>query len=47
MNKELINFYNDYVKDGSNISVTAEKHGITNTECFLLVNMGKRLSSVK
>lgn len=44
MSEELIAFYNEYVKDGSNISLTAEKNGITNTECFMLVKIGKRLS---
>lgn len=47
MNKQLISFYEEYVKDGSNIHLTAEKNGITNTECFNLVKMGKRLSEEK
>jgi hypothetical protein len=47
MDKVLISFYDEYVKDGLNISLTAEKNGITNTECNLLVKMGKRLSEAK
>jgi hypothetical protein len=39
----LMSFYYDYVADGSNISKTAEKHGITNTVCFRMVSDGKTL----
>ncbi len=44
MNKEIIKFYEEYVATGSNISEQAARHGITNTECFLLVKMGARLT---
>ena len=47
MNEHLISFYNEYVSTGSNISETATKHGITNTECFQLVKMGERLVNKK
>ena len=44
MNTELIKFYQEYLEKGSNISEQAARHGITNTECYLLVKMGERLS---
>ena len=44
MNTELIKFYQEYLEKGSNISEQAARHGITNTECFLLVKMGERLT---
>lgn len=44
MNTKLIAFYLDYVAEGSNIHEFAVKNGITNTECFTLVKMGKRLA---
>jgi len=47
MNTLLIKFYLDYVADGSNVNDTAVKNGITNTECFQLVKMGKRLVEVQ
>lgn len=47
MNKNLIEFYNEYVATGSNISEQAERHGITNAECFQLVKIGERLSTQK
>jgi hypothetical protein len=43
MKQKLIDFYNEYVADGSNISETAEKNGITNTMCFIMVQFGKTL----
>ena len=44
MKQNLIDFYNEYVADGSNVSKTAEKHSITNTQCFILAQFGKMLS---
>lgn len=40
----LMSFYYDFVADGSNVSVTAAKHGITNTTCFRMVSDGKALA---
>lgn len=44
MDSLLIAFYQLYVNEGSNIHECAIKNGLTNTECFTLVKMGKRLS---
>ena len=47
MNKYLVDFYQEYVANGSNIDAHAKKNGITNTECFQLVKMGERLLNEK
>lgn len=44
MDKVLIAFYQEYVATGSNISEFAQKNGITNTDCYLMVKMGEKLS---
>lgn len=44
MKQILITLYQAYVASGSSIAKTAEANGITNTECYLLVKIGKRLS---
>lgn len=44
ISESIKEFYHEYVKTGSNISEQAERHGITNEECFQLVKIGKRLS---
>lgn len=43
MNKILINFYNEYVANGSNIAETAKTNGITNAQCFKLSQYGQEL----
>lgn len=40
----IIAFYKQFIEEGSSIAKTADMHGITNTECYLLVKIGKRLS---
>lgn len=47
ISKDLVEFYNEHVATGSNISEQAARHGITNTECFQLVKIGERLSTQK
>lgn len=47
MNEKLIEFYKEFLANESNISVVAEKNGITNAECYQLVKMGERLSEQK
>lgn len=45
ISESIKEFYHEYVKTGSNISEQAERHGITNEECFVLVKMGERLTN--
>lgn len=40
-------FYYEYLSLDSNISKTAEKHGITNAVCFRMVADGKALAEKK
>lgn len=44
MKQKLIDLYNEYVADGSNVSKTAEKNEITCTQCFIMTMFGKSLS---
>ena len=46
MKKQLVDFYNAYVASGSNVSAHAIANGITNTDCVLMVQMGKKYSEV-
>jgi len=46
MDKNLLDFYNEYVENGSNIHEHATKNGLTNTECFMLIKIGQRLAGV-
>lgn len=41
----LKSFYNDYVRNGSNIHETAVANGLTKTQCYILVQFGKTLSN--
>ena len=45
MNEKLIAFYDEYVKNGSNIAVTATANKITPAQCFKLVQYGEELKA--
>jgi hypothetical protein len=45
MKQKLIEFYNEYVATGSNVADHAEKNGVTNTDCVLMVKMGEKYLS--
>ena len=45
MKQKLIDFYKEYVANGSNVSEHAVKNGVTNTDCVLMVKMGEKYLS--
>ena len=47
MKQTLIAFYHAYVAEGSNVTDFATKNGITNTDCVMMVQMGKKYSEQK
>ena len=47
MKQTLIAFYHAYVAEGSNVTDFTTKNGITNTDCVMMVQMGKKYSEQK
>lgn len=45
MKQNLIAFYNEYVANGSNVSEHAIAHGVTNTDCVLMLKMGEKYAA--